>query len=185
LPRSHWPRAADLEIGGTNAAFLKTVMHPLWLSLTDLSLAAADKHALRSLKQNEKSLMLMIPTCGPHQTIRNLLAAIFIAAAFQTHAQGVVYDQQSTVSPSSLGDFLVIQTEPLTQSFIPTLSAIGFVQFDFSEMPNNGNNGATVYVNLWTGSPNTRSATLLGSTAPVYMPDGFGWGFPGVRVCDG
>jgi hypothetical protein len=122
----------------------------------------------------------MIPTCGTNRTIRNLLAAIFIAAAFQTHAQGVVYDQQSTIPPTTLGDYLDIQPEPLTQSFVPTLSAIGFVQFELLDLPNNGNNGATVYVNLWTGSPNTRSATLLGSTIPVYMPDGFGWGFPGV-----
>ena len=40
-------------------------------------------------------------------------------------------------------------------------------------MPNNGTSGATVYVKLWTGSPNINSATFLGSTAPVYMPDGF------------
>ena len=61
----------------------------------------------------------------------------------------------------------------MTQSLIPALSAIGFVQFELWDIPNNGNNGATVYVNLWTGSPNTNSASLLGSTAPVYMPNGF------------
>jgi hypothetical protein len=61
----------------------------------------------------------------------------------------------------------------LTQSFIPTLSAISFVQFEFEDVPGNGNNGATVYVNLWTGSPNPSFATLLGSTTPVYMPNGF------------
>jgi hypothetical protein len=118
-------------------------------------------------------------------TLRNLLAAIFIAFSFQTYAQGLVYDQQSTIPPSPLGDYFDIQEDsPLTQSFIPTLSAIGFVQFefwDFSGTPNNGNNGATVYVNLWTGSPDPRfGATLLGSTAPVYMPNGFGSIFAGV-----
>jgi hypothetical protein len=75
-------------------------------------------------------------------------------------------------------DFLDIQPEPLVQSFIPELSAIGFVQFEFWDIPDNGDNGATVYVNLWTGSPNVKlkSATLLGSTIPVYMSNGFGAG---------
>jgi hypothetical protein len=61
------------------------------------------------------------------------------------------------------------------QSFTPSLSAIGFAQLEFEDVLNNGNNGATVYVDLWTGSPlvNSPLATLLGSTAPVYMPNGF------------
>jgi hypothetical protein len=108
-------------------------------------------------------------------------AVMIVAALTQTHAQStLVYDQQSTKPPSTLGDYLDIQPEPLTQSFIPALSAIGFVQFEFWDIPDNGNNGATVYVNLWTGSPNINSATLLGSTTPVYMPDGFGSIFAGV-----
>jgi hypothetical protein len=110
-------------------------------------------------------------------TLRNLLAAIFIAFSFQTYAQGLVYDQQSAnglISTFNNGvDGFYIQTEPLTQSFIPSLSAIDFVQFEFIDPPGNGNNGATVYVNLWTDSPNINSATLLGSTTPVYMPNGF------------
>jgi hypothetical protein len=106
-------------------------------------------------------------------------AAIFVAASLQAHAQGtLVYDQQSATNGVSLYadnvDGLNIQEDsPLTQSFVPTLSVIGFVQLEFWDILNNGNNGATVYVNLWTGSPNVNSATLLGSTTPVYMPDGF------------
>jgi hypothetical protein len=106
-------------------------------------------------------------------------AAMFVAATLQTHAQStLVYDQQSATGPTTVvgngnADGLYIQTEPLTQSFIPTLSAISFVQFEFEDVPGNGNNGATVYVNLWNGSPNINSATLLGSTTPVFMPNGF------------
>jgi len=116
-------------------------------------------------------------------TILNLTAAIFVTASLQTHAQGtLVYDQQSATNPfafNNLGvDFFNLQEDsPLTQSFIPTLLTISFVQLEFIDTPNNGNNGATVYVNLWTGSPNTNSATLLGSTTPVYMPEGFGYGY--------
>jgi hypothetical protein len=113
--------------------------------------------------------------------IRNLMAAMVIAASTQTHAQGLVYDQQSATSPVAVvgngnADGLDIQEDqPLVQSFIPTLSAIGFVQFELADIPGNGNNGATVYVKLWAGSPNVdfNSATLLGSTTTVYMPNGF------------
>ena len=108
-----------------------------------------------------------------------------IAASLHTHAQGFVYDQQSATNPivprGHVGvDGLDIQPDPLTQSFIPAFSAIGFVQLEFQDITGNGNNGATVYVNLWSGSPNINSATLLGSTAPVYMPEGFGEFNPGV-----
>ena len=122
-------------------------------------------------------------------TILNLTAAMLVAASLQTHAQGtLIYDQQSATGPVSVvgngnADGLDIQPEPLTQSFIPTLSAIGFVQFELGDFPGNGNNGATVYVNLWAGSPNIHSATLLGSTTPVYMPNGFensGLGIAGI-----
>ncbi len=116
------------------------------------------------------------------------MAAMLVAASLQTHAQGLVYDQQSANSPVLLlnnnsADGLNIQSHSLTQAFIPTLSAIRFVQFEFWDIPNNGTNGATVSVNLWTGSPNINSATLLGSTAPLYMPNGFvndGLDFAGV-----
>jgi hypothetical protein len=121
------------------------------------------------------------------KTIGSLFgAAMLIAASTQIHAQGLVYDQQSATGPVSYHtvDFFNIQEDsPLTQSFMPTLSAIGFVQFEFLDTPNNGTSGATVQVNLWEGSPDINSATLLGSTTPVYMPDGFansGLGMAGI-----
>jgi hypothetical protein len=119
-------------------------------------------------------------------TIQNIMAVIFIAASLQTHAQGFMYDQQSATNPVAVvgngnADGLDIQEDqPLVQSFIPSLSAIGFVQLEFADIGNyNGANGATVYVNLWTGRANVNlpPATLLGSTAPVYMPNGFENGF--------
>src|SRR5262245_16012146 len=111
-------------------------------------------------------------------TLNLMMTAIFAVTSLQIHGQAtLVFDQQSAASPISLGatnaDGLDIQIDPLTQSFIPSLSSIGFVQFEFWDISGNGNNGATVYVNLWTGSPNINFATLLGSTTPVFMPDGF------------
>jgi hypothetical protein len=120
--------------------------------------------------------------------IRNLLVAmLLVTVSFQIHAQGFVYDQQSATGPiSPVGngnvDGLYITTEPaepLTQSFIPSLSTIDFAQLEFEY----GVGAASVYVNLWTGSPNINSATLLGSTTPVSMPSGFvndGLGVAGV-----
>ena len=116
------------------------------------------------------------------KTIRSLFgAAMLIAASTQTYAQGLVYDQQTANAPSVSGDYFNIQSDsPLLQSFVPALSAIGFARLQFTDAPNNGTNGATVYVSLWTGSPNTSSATFLGSTTPVFMPNGFGSSIPGV-----
>jgi len=121
--------------------------------------------------------------------IRNLLAAmLLVAGSLQTHAQGtLVYDQESATGPTSPDgiDFLNIQDyESLTQSFVPELSAIGFVQLEFTDVPNNGNNGATVYVNLYEGSPTPRLATLIASTVSVYMPNGFGETTAGVSTFD-
>jgi len=110
-------------------------------------------------------------------TIQSLMAVMLIAASLQTHAQGLVYDQQSATSPATvqqIDGFNLQEDSPLTQSFIPTLSAIGFIQLQFFDISGNGTSGATVDVNLWIGSPNVNSATLLGSTTPVYMTNGFG-----------
>jgi len=112
-------------------------------------------------------------------TIRNLTAAIFVATSLQAHAQSTLdYDQQSATGPVAVigngnADGLHIQTTPLTQSFVPTLSDISFVQLEFADFAGNGNSGATVYVDLWSGSPHVNSATLLGTSASVYMPNGF------------
>jgi hypothetical protein len=113
-------------------------------------------------------------------TIRNLLASMLLAAdSLQIHAQGVIYDQESDTSPiNSLGnegaDGLNIQTVPLTQSFIPTLSGIDFVSLEFEDVPDSGTAGMTIYVNLYnTGSPNAQQRNLLGSTTPIALPSGF------------
>jgi hypothetical protein len=122
-------------------------------------------------------------------TVRNLLAVIlFLAVSLHVHAQGsLVYDQESATGPTAPYDidFLNIQGyESLTQSFVPELSAIDFVQLEFSDEPNNGNNGATVDVNLYEGSPNVFAATLLATTTAVYMPNGFGETTAGVTTFD-
>jgi hypothetical protein len=116
-----------------------------------------------------------------------------MAFSFQSHAQGTLIDQESASGPVQIqgnpnGDGLNIQEDsPLEQSFIPELSAIDFVSFEFWDIPGNGTTGATVDVNLYEGSPYPQIATLLGTTAVVYMPNGFnnnGLGFIGVATFD-
>jgi hypothetical protein len=123
--------------------------------------------------------------------IQNLLAAIFlITFSVRTHAQGVI-DQESAAGPVAVqgngnADGLNIQEDmPLEQSFIPELSAIDFISLEFVDIPGNGTAGATVDVNLYSGSPYPQIATLLGTTLEVHMPNGFnnnGLGIAGIET---
>jgi len=92
--------------------------------------------------------------------------------ALAAYGQGTfLYDQQSATSQNVGGGGAPIQEDqPMGQSFTPTLTSVGFVQFEFLDFHLANGTGATVYVNLRAGSIN---GTILGSTAPVYMPDGF------------
>jgi len=93
-------------------------------------------------------------------------------SAFLAHSQGtLLYDQQSATNRDLGGGGAPIELDqPMGQSFTPTLSLVGFVQMEFFDFhPGNGI-GATVYVNLRAGSI---TGPILGSSAPVSMPDGF------------
>jgi hypothetical protein len=101
-----------------------------------------------------------------------LAQRVFALSAFVASGQGTlfVYDQQSATSRDlGIGGVSIQQMQPMGQSFIPGLSSVGFVQFEFTDFnPGNGL-GATVYVNLLADSI---TGTVLDSTAPVFMPDG-------------
>jgi hypothetical protein len=91
-------------------------------------------------------------------------------AALSSFAQGTFqYDQQSLgfyLPPNVLYD--IQPNVPIGQSFVPSLAAVGFVQFElFDGIPHSGV-GATVYVNLRS---NSITGPILSSTAPVFMPD--------------
>jgi hypothetical protein len=90
--------------------------------------------------------------------------------AFIASGQGTfIYDQSSATNPAAGGGGAsIFGDQPMGQSFTPTLSSIGFVQFNFTDAyPGNGS-GATIYVNLWSGS--ISNGTLLASTDPIYLP---------------
>ena len=85
----------------------------------------------------------------------------------------MIYDQQSATNRMVSGGGSPFQAEqPAGQSFTPTLSSVGFVQFEFADPHPGDGVGATVYLNLRADS---LSGPELGSTDPVSMPDGFFW----------
>jgi hypothetical protein len=97
-----------------------------------------------------------------------LCATLF--TAFIAEGQGtLIYDQQSATNQAG-GGGTFIEDQPLGQSFIPSLSAVGFIQLEFADSNPGNSLGATVYVNLWSGS--ISNGTLLSSTDPVFMPNG-------------
>lgn len=89
-------------------------------------------------------------------------------AACGANGQGFVYDQQiSNLNPP--GVYVDFTTDVVGQSFVPSLSSIGFVRLYLGDSTPNGG-GATVLVNLWSGS--IGNGTLVASTDPVYTSAG-------------
>ena len=98
----------------------------------------------------------------------SFLALLTMAA--NTLAQGTFqYDQQSYPVPLPPNIGVDIQSNtPIGESFVPSLSAVGFVQLEpFDGHPNNGL-GATLYVNLRSDS---MTGPILGSSVPVFIPE--------------
>ena len=99
-----------------------------------------------------------------------LILCATVCMAFIASGQGTfINDQSSATNPAAGGGGAsIFGDQPMGQSFTPTLSSIGFVQFNFTDAyPGNGS-GATIYVNLWSGS--ISNGTLLASTDPIYLP---------------
>ena len=85
-------------------------------------------------------------------------------------SQGTLqYDQQSATVPVGADILWDVQPNgPLGQTFVPSLSAVGFVQLElFDGHPDNGL-GATLYVNLRSDS---MTGAVLSTSSPVYMPE--------------
>jgi hypothetical protein len=99
----------------------------------------------------------------------HLISVILFLAVWPAHAQGTfIYDQQSTnLIEGAVG---IQSAQPMGQSFTPTLSSISFVMLNLYDGDFLHNSGATVYVNLRSDSI---SGTIINSTTPVFMPDGF------------
>jgi hypothetical protein len=97
-----------------------------------------------------------------------ILMTLLLSGSWPTCAQGtLIYDQQCINQGDDIEGIVNFQTnQPIGQSFVPTLSSIGFVSLLIS----NPARDAFVAVNLWSGS--ISNGILLGSTLD-FIPAGF------------
>jgi hypothetical protein len=100
---------------------------------------------------------------------RLAVVAVLFLAVFTAKSQGVfIYDQQSTNLVEGIAP---IQTgQPMGQSFTPSLTAIGFVDLYLYDGNSLQTQGATVQVNLRSGSV---TGPILGTSVSVFMPNNF------------
>jgi hypothetical protein len=96
------------------------------------------------------------------------ILATLILAAFCARGQGTLQFDQSVSPTNAPGVFLNIQPDPTGQSFVPTLSSIGFVQLYLGDPTRV--QGPTLYVDLWSGS---LGGVLLGQSDPVSLSTTF------------
>jgi hypothetical protein len=98
-----------------------------------------------------------------------IITVTLLLTVWFAHAQGIfVYDQQSTNLAEGVASLQFSQ--PMGQSFTPSLSAIEFVSLYLFDGDFENALGGTVLVNLRSDSI---TGTILSSTAPVFIPDGF------------
>jgi hypothetical protein len=106
------------------------------------------------------------------KTLR-ILIKVSACSMFVTmiQAQGTFfYDQQSSDESQLGGGAVIIQaSQPLGQSFAPSLAQVGFIRLYLSDAAFDGL-GATIRVNLRT---NSVSGPILGVSDPVFVSDRF------------
>jgi hypothetical protein len=104
----------------------------------------------------------------PTMKIELFFLSLFAASAFSTFGQGTyIYDQQSATEITGGGISISIQgSQPVGQSFIPTLDSIGFVRLKGGP----GYGGATLYVNLRS---DTITGSILAQTESIAFPAGY------------
>ena len=109
-----------------------------------------------------------------------------MSAALVASGQGTVnYDQEISASPQGFGfhnPSTIQSQQPIGQSFTPVFASVSFIQLNLGDDNPGNSQGATVVVNL---RGNSISGTVLATSSPVFMPDGFGdngfgAGFPGI-----
>ncbi len=99
----------------------------------------------------------------------NLILTVFLLTTCFVRGQGIlIYDQQSTNLIEG-GAGLDQSSQPMGQSFTPTLSSVGFVMLNLYDA-GSLSIGSTVYVNLRSDSI---TGTILGSSAGIFLPDQF------------
>ena len=94
----------------------------------------------------------------------SLILTTLALTAYSAHGVGIYQVDQSVgpINPPNL--FANIQPATTGESFVPTLSSIGFAQFYLNDA-SPVLQSSTLYVILWSGS--SANSVYLGQTAPV------------------
>ena len=106
----------------------------------------------------------------------SLLGALTLLTGLSASAQGTLtYDQQSSTdeTPPTFGAGSLVPVNPGTgtgQSFTPSLSSVGFIRLMLDDADPTDGAGATVYINLRSGSI---LGPIIGTTASVRMLNTF------------
>ena len=108
--------------------------------------------------------------------MKNSLLALLLVNLSGTFAilgqQTFVYDQQSSVDGVYREGGVEIQpTQPMGQSFTPSLNSVGFVRIYAYDADSADGLGATLYLNLRADSI---TGPILGTTDPLALPNFFG-----------
>src|SRR5437764_4139070 len=95
-----------------------------------------------------------------------LTVLILCLAGVNLFAQGLLVDQASGTTGEFIQNFTQIPDNQIAQSFTPSLSAVGFVQFQTYVFDDNNGAGVVFAVNLREGGYN---GPIIGSSTPVVM----------------
>jgi hypothetical protein len=108
--------------------------------------------------------------------MKNMLvqSAIILAGAFAAQSQGTMQIDQQNYEPGTpgfgTGGTIQQTAAPFGQSITPALGSVEFIQFLFVDgSPSNGL-GATLYVNIRSGS---MTGSIIGTSAALTMPDNY------------
>src|SRR6516162_5637499 len=92
----------------------------------------------------------------------SLILTTLALTAYSAHAVGI-YQVDQSVSPLTAPN-LFVNIESAGQSFVPTLSSVGFAQFYLNDA-SPVLQSSTLAVDIWSGS--FANGVFLGQTAPV------------------
>ncbi len=99
-----------------------------------------------------------------------LIISIFLIKICLVQGQGIfIYDQQATNQVEGTAPFTQ-DSQPVGQSFIPTLSALNFIDLKVFDSQDLNGNGSIIYVNLRS---NSISGPILGTSLDLFIPSSF------------
>jgi hypothetical protein len=106
---------------------------------------------------------------------KHLAQILLLLAVGSARGQGTLQvDQQVAATDSAAGNILISSVQglqPMGQSFVPSLSSIGFIRLFLFDAVSPDPAGATVVINLWSGS--IGGGNLMASTDSIILPPGF------------